>query len=300
MKQTLNFSILILLLGFQNVFGQNYLNYYQAINNAEIASLDKDFQKSDSIYQIAFELVEKPFKEDYLLASLNSEKLKDNQSTYEYLKKGVSNGLTLKRIKKQLSDFMKSKEYRRLKKDYNSLREEHIKTLNLPLRKEISEMIKKDQRARVTIFSGSEQMHKIDSFNYKRLLEVIKQNNNKWPGFSTIGEITPEGKYNVTDNIALLLLHFSKEQIEDLKPFMIQAVFDGEMYPYHFARAVDYKDIMTIGCQTYGTYNYNDKVEMTEICDCEKANGLRKKIGFESIADFYRKSDLSYKCREKK
>ena len=300
MERNLVFFIVVLILGIQNASGQNYLNYYETINKAEIAHLDGSFKKSDSLYQIAFKLVEKPFKEDYLLASINSEKLQDFQKMYEYLKKGISSGLTSKRIKKQLSDFKKTKEWKELRKEYNTLHEKHLKTLDLSLRKEISEMVKKDQRVRIPILYSWKQMRKTDSDNYKRLWEIIKQNNNKWPGFSTIGEITPKGKYDVDDNIAVMLLHFSPEQIENLKPFMIQAVLDGEMYPYHLARVIDYKYLMVKGCQFYGTYIYNPKIKSTEICDCKKAEIERKKIGFEPIKDYYRKINGDYECIRKK
>lgn len=292
MKKTLIFLIIILLFVIQKTSAQNYLNYYETINKAEIANLDRNFKKSDSLYQVAFSLVEKPFKEDYLLASVNSEKLKNNQKTFEYLKKGISNRLTLKRIKKQLSDFKRTEEWKKLKREYNSLRENHLKTLNLSLRKEILGMIKKDQKARAPIFGSRKQMKKVDNYNYKRLLEIIKENNNLWPGFSIIGETLPKGKYNVTGNIALIILHFNKEQIEKLKPYMLQAVLKGEMYPYHFARAIDYKN----RCQIYGTYI--DGGYMVEICDCEKANKERKEIGFETIKDYYRKRNSKYKCAD--
>lgn len=286
------FSITISLFGIQKTSAQNYLNYYETINKAEIANLDRGFKKSDSLYQTAFGLVEKPFKEDYLLASVNSEKLKNNQKTFEYLKKGINNGLTLKRIKKQLSDFKRTKEWKKLKREYNSLRENHLKTLNLPLREEISEMVRNDQKARTPIFGSWKQMKKTDSYNYNRLLDIIKENNNLWPGFSIIGETLPKGKYNVTGNIALMILHFNKEQIEKLKPYMLQAVLKGEMYPYHFARAIDYKN----RCQIYGTYI--DGGYIVEICDCEKANKERKEIGFETIKDYYRKRNSKYKCAD--
>ncbi|MCB4800324.1 hypothetical protein [Neotamlana laminarinivorans] len=298
MNKILAFSITILLFGIQKISSQDYLNYYETINKAEIANLDKEFKKSDSIYQIAFKLVEKPFKEDYLLASINSEKLNDNQKTFDYLKKGISTGLTIKRIKSQLTEFKKSKNWKILKIEYNSLRENHLKTLNLPLREEIVEMIRKDQKVRAPIIGNGKQLKKIDTYNYNRLLEIIKENNNKWPGFSIIGEITPKGKYDVTKNITLMPLHFKKEQIEKLRPYMLEAVLNGEMYPYHFARLIDYKSISN--CQFYGTYKYNKKYDLGKICDCDKANQERKKIGFESIQDFYRKSESEYKCKTKK
>ena len=304
MNKILAFSITILIFGIQEISAQNYLNYYETINKAEIENLDLNFKASDSIYQIAFKFVEKPFKEDFLFASINSEKLKDYQKTFDYLKKGINNGLTLKRIKKQLTEFKKSKEWKELKNEYNSLRENHLKTLNLPLREEILEMVRKDQKARVPIFGSWKQMKKTDTYNYNRLLEIIKENNNKWPGFSIIGEITPKGKYDVTKNITLMPLHFKKEQIKKLRPYMLESVLNGEMYPYQFARIIDYtvsrktisqekknnETIIGESCFLYGTYTN------ITICDCEKAEIERKKIGFEPLEDYYRKLKGTYKC----
>ncbi len=290
MKKILAFSIAFLLLGIQKISAQNFLDYYEMINKAEIANLDNKLKKSDSLYQVAFGLVEKPFKEDFLLASINSEKLNNNKKTLEYLKKGINNGLTLKRIKKSLTEFKKTKEWKEVKTEYNSLRKNYLKTLDLPLREEIKNMLTKDQTSRHPIFGSAKKSKKIDNNNYKRLLEIIDKNGGKWSGFSIIGETLPKGKYDVTGNIALMILHFDKEQIEKLKPYMLQAVIDGEMYPYHFARAIDYKNISN--CQPFGTYLSGGFI--SPICDCEKANLKRKKIGFESIEDYYRKRNSNY------
>lgn len=194
MNKIIAFSITILLFGIQKTSAQNYLNYYETINKAEIENLDLNFKTSDSIYQIAFHLVKKPFKEDFLLASMNSEKLKDYQKTYEYLKNGIKNGLTLKRIKKQLTGFKKTKYWKKLKKEYDLLRKNHLQTLNLPLRAEVKKMVAKDKASRHPIFGSNKKSKKVDNYNFKRLLEIINENGGKWIGFSTIGEILPKGK----------------------------------------------------------------------------------------------------------
>ena len=307
MNKILTFSITILLFGIQKISAQNYLNYYETINKAEIAHLDKEYKVSDSIYQIAFELVEKPFKEDYLLASINSEKLNNNQKTYEFLKKGISRGLDIKRIKKQLAEFKNSNQWKILKKEYNSLQEKHLASLNLSLRNEISEMVRKDQKARKPIFGSWRQMKKTDSYNYNRLLKIIKENGNKWPGFSTIGEITHKGKYDfdLLGNIAIMPLHFKKEEIEYIEPYMLEAVLEGNMYPYQYARIIDYRlknKVVNViekngvtkknRCFFYGTFTKE------LICDCKKTEEERKKIGLEPLNDFYRKKKSDFKCKK--
>jgi len=306
MKKNVTLTITILLFGIQIIIAQNYLSYYETINKAEIANLDKDLLKSDSLYQIAFKLVEKPFKEDYLLASINSEKLNNNPKTYEYLKSGISVGLTKKRIKKQLSKFKKSNEWKSLKKEYESIRERYLKTLNLTLRKELIKMVDKDQIVRHPIFGSWKKMKKTDNYNHNRLLEIIKENNGKWPGRFTIGDGNENGKYAFGE-ITIMLHHFSKEQVLNLKPILVDAILTGELSPYNAVYPLDYTNSKTIGqrgkyfdsCDYLGAYlssNGNKAV----ICNCEKAKEERKKIGLESLDDYFRKRNSTYECYEQK
>lgn len=306
MKKNVTLTITILLFGIQIIIAQNYLSYFETINKAEIANLDKDLLKSDSLYQIAFKLVEKPFKEDYLLASINSEKLNNNPKTYEYLKSGISVGLTKKRIKKQLSKFKKSNEWKSLKKEYESIRERYLKTLNLTLRKELIKMVDKDQAVRHPIFGSWKKMKKADNYNHNRLLEIIKENNGKWPGRFTIGDGNENGKYAFGE-VTIMLHHFSKEQVLNLKPILVDAILTGELSPYNAVYPLDYTNSKTIGqrgkyfdsCDYLGAYlssNGNKAV----ICDCEKAKEERKKIGLESLDDYFRKRNSTYECYEQK
>jgi len=278
-----------------NVLSQDYLNYYKLINRAEIETLNKEFKQADIFFKQAFKSVPKPFKEDYFLAALSIDNLKKDSLVYDYLIEGIKQGLTFKRISRQnFYHFKKSKLYKVLKKNYKKYHQNYLDSIDQDLMMEISKMIKNDQKARKPIFGSSKKMKKVDSYNFKRLLEIIKEND-KWPGFSVIGENTPKGKYDVTGNITLMLLHFKKKQIEELKPFMLKAVLEGEMYPYHYARVIDY----TIGlpkksCQIFGTYL--DGGILIKICDCNKAEEKRKKIGFESLEDYYRKRNSKFKC----
>lgn len=308
MNKIIAFSITIILFGIHKIPAQNYLNYYETINKAEIANLDKDFRKSDSLYQIAFGLVDKPFKDDYLLASINSEELNDNQKSYEYLKSGISYGLTIKRIKKELSKFKKSDQWKLLKKEYESIRSEYLNSLNLTLREELLEMVKKDQAVRHPIFGSAKKMKKTDNENYERLLEIIEQNNGEWPNRFTIGDGNENGKYAFGE-ITIMLHHFSKEQVNGLKPILITAILKGGLSPYNVAYPLDYKNSKNIGerkrgnttffysCNILGSYRKSSNKEIV-ICDCEKAEKERKEMGLEPLDDYFRKINSSYNCYE--
>lgn len=300
------FSIIILLLAIQKISAQNYLSYYQTINKAEIANLDKKFKKSDSIYQVAFKLVDRPFKDDFLLASINSEKLNNDQKTYEYLTKGILVGLTEKRIKKELSEFKKSNEWESLKEEYDSIREKYLKLLNLTLRNELLKMVNKDQSVRHPIFGSWKKKKKTDKFNYNKLLEIINENNGKWPDRYTIGDGNENGKYSFGE-ITIMLHHFSKEEVLNLKPYLVNAILTGGLSPYNAVYPLDYTNSKTIGrrgiyidqCYYLGAYlSSNDNIAV--ICDCEKAEEERKKIGLEPLEDYFRKRNSAYECYEQK
>lgn len=300
----------IFLLGTKAVIGQNYLNYYCSINKAEIAHLDKEFLQADSIYQSAFAMVEKPFKDDYLLAAINSEKLNDSKTTYEYLKNGVSVGLSIKRVKKQLSEFKQSDLWDRLKEEYESIHEKYLESLNLELREELLEMVDKDQAARHPIFGSAKKMKRIDTRNHLRLLEIIKKNKGKWPGRFTIGDGNTGGKYAYGE-VTIMLHHFSKEQVNELKPILVDAIVSGDLLPYNVAYPLDYKNIKTIGerrrgktilydmCLPIGSY-VRTGGKTVVICDCEKAEEERKIMGLEPLDDYYRKRNVNYECHKEK
>ena len=306
MKYTL---IVILFFNFLNINAQNYLDYYKLINQAEILTIKHQFSKSDSIYKEAFKVVERPFKEDLFLYALNSEKMMNYELTNEYLIKAIGMGLCLRQMKNKLSSFKSTKYWKEIKRNYKNLNEQFPNTINPKFSDEIAEMIRIDQRVRHPIFGRNKRMYLVDEQNFTKLLQLIKENNGKWIGFSTIGEITPKGKYDVTNNIVLLLLHFNNEQLEHLKPILQEAVNKGEMYPYHFARVFDYNSIRNslmpknidnlensnlkqrnIICQIYGTY-FDIK-----ICDCDIAEEKRREIGFEPIKDFFMKLNKNYEC----
>ncbi|MCR1025764.1 hypothetical protein NQT66_13155 [Cellulophaga baltica] len=288
-------------------FSQPYLEYYSLINHSEIANLDGNHLQSDSLYNRAFKLVKRPFKEDYLLAAINADKLNNLEKVYNYLIEGIKNGLTIKRIKKtSFENFKKSKQCKLIRQRYETLHKQYLSTLNLKLRDEIIQMVKSDQKARRSILGSWKQMKKTDEYNYNRLLKIIEENNDEWPGFSLIGELIQNDKYSVEGNIAIVPLHFKKEWVRVLQPYMIDAVLHGEMYPYQYARIIDYKFYDSAAktvidengkrqlalCNFYGTYTN------VPICDCEVAEKEREKIGFEPLDDYYRKVKATYNCNK--
>ncbi len=81
------------------------------------------------------------------------------------------------------------------------------------------------------------------------------------------------------------------------------------MSPYNVAYPLDYKRLKCIGqhrrgntillemCNIIGSYT-GFKGKPVVICDCEKANEERKKMGLEPLDDYFRKINAEYECYE--
>lgn len=299
--------ILIFILYLEIIFGQNiirldttssYWEYYKLIQIAEKESINSQFRNADSIYNIAFKGVKRPFKQDYFNA-FNNAKNFNGDIALNHLLKGISIGITRKQLKNSssynsLSNTDKNKCLKKLK---------HIEiTKNDSLYKIIKKMTRNDQKARVfwtDWLSWNKQvkiMEKIDRSNAKKLLEICK--NFGWPGFTSIGENT-FNKYGAED-ASLLILHFNKEEYQKLLPYMIEAVENGEMYPYNLARVTDYlfmgnvtdsSDYKILEIQQiYGTmYSQN---EIMPYGKTEEVDLRRNLIGLEPISLYAKKRKL--------
>jgi hypothetical protein len=295
-KMRLFYSIIVLFIYFSNnnlnaQQKDNWSLYYDLINQAEILHFRKAFVKADSVYSIAFETVEKPFKEDYYLAAKNLVLENNHQRAAKYLKLAISKGLSINRIKSDVDFryFRSTALMQNLIHEINQPNQIPRIGSNQELDSKISYMVKRDQQIRGWrgLLRSSKKMNKVDRDHFKQLYEICIESG--WPGISKIGEDTPKGKYDVTDNITLLLLHFSRKEVSLLEPFMREAVRNGEMYPYHYARTIDYKRIALNGKQWFGTY-FNTKGSLIEIEDPLNVDERRKEIGMEPVSEYLLKN----------
>jgi hypothetical protein len=296
--------------------GQDYYPYYQLINQAELANIDKNYQKSDSLFVQAFKMVNRPFMADYYSATKNAILLKNYDKAFEYLNNAIDKGLTLQQLKNEpnFKILFKDKRFELLKKNYPKKRTMYLSKLNISLRDEVREMVRKDQKARAFLHSGN-KMVKTDRQRFEQLKAIIKQYG--WPGYSLIGEDGMAkkfgGKYYINYDIEYLLRHFNEKEIDYLLPYLKEAIQKGEIYPHDVAGAIDYNGIKT---QHYGTskaklkkikrfylpkeaqsnkmYLFDDSgnpkyLILPAIESIEIVNQNRLELGLEPIQDYFKK-----------
>lgn len=266
-------------------------NYFELINYAELSYLDDRFADSDSSFKRAFALVSRPFSEDYFLACENALMMKRNKTAADYLVKAIKNGLTLDRIKamKAFALFRESSEWKAIDVKYNIYRSEYLNAIDVTIQRQINKMIKKDQQIRGIKgwFYSKNKVDEVDKENFAQLKTIIA--NHGWPGFRLIGESNPKGRYDVTGNITLMLLHFNNSQIQYLKPFLFKAIVEMDIYPHQVARVLDYTYIKETGrmSQLYGTYTMKDK--LLPIDNIVELELRRKRLGLEPLNDYLKK-----------
>ncbi len=290
---------------------QNYLNYYSEISKAEVENYNSKYKKADSIYSNAFKLVKRPFKIDFLFAALNAVNINDTSKVFEYLLKGFDVGLELRLIKEkeELNYFLKnSKLYTILKKEKRIRNKGYKKSLDKEISKMINKLKRIDHRYRPDLWFSIlgekycwRKIKECDSKVYSELQMIF--NKYGYPGFSKIGE-NMTGKYDFND-ISLFLRHMSLERIDSISPVLIKAIKDGELYPYQYASAIDYKvcyrgsnklnirnNSVYIEQQIYGTLFSNGIC--TVVNNFNIADSLRKIIGLDSIRNFVKVRNKIY------
>ena len=107
-----------LLLG-QPIFSQEYKQYAQLINKAEISAIHDSFSTSLNYYQQAFSLYKNGFCKDYYNAAVCAEKLNNQTIASEYLNKVYQTGYSFDSIqnKEVFKDLIKSKEFKKIFND---------------------------------------------------------------------------------------------------------------------------------------------------------------------------------------
>lgn len=289
----------------------NFFEYYSLINQAEIANVKNHFIKSDSLYSIAFELVNnRGYAQDYFMAAKNAIQ---NKSDYlKYIEQGFANGLLYKIIKKDtIYNHLKHKRnIKNIKRKYKQIRSEYLLTLNSTLRGEVARMVKKDQKYRKGIYeimSWKKQkalLHRVDSQNYDKILQICKKYG--FPGRNLIGD---DGNEISFVDVPLLLRHMDSIQLMSLKPYILASIKKGYFHPGHYAFAYDYVTMfrttvddlddegnhILIIQQKLGivTRFENGEHFIFPVESIKKANKLRTEIGLESLEDYA----LKIKCK---
>lgn len=289
-----NSTILLICLSLSSFSGnvsgdEDYLEYHRKITEAENLIAEERYDEALSIYDNVISSYDFVFLRDFKVATQLAWYLEDREQTFRYLRDAIKSGWTLKSIKRNdfLKPLRKEPEWGRTIKDYNQLRADYVARLNQPLREYVREMSQQDQKKvlgslfrigdkaqtkyaeRKFVPHSIQQMHKL----------IAMLNSDGYPGEKLIGNsfwmstilshhnsISPEHCKNDT-----LYRH--------IRPQLHQAIIRGEMSPYEYALADDWRRVVEFGRDTPGYGFLSQPTQAT----LERTNLLRQHIGLRTV-----------------
>ncbi|MBW7675219.1 hypothetical protein [Chryseobacterium chendengshani] len=185
---------------------------------------------------------DKPLSVDlYFSLKFYSQNCKEN----EYIsiaKKLFLNGINERIVLKILKNSCLNKN--NIRKSLSDLK---FKSKNDSINVVLNKIFLNDKKSQ-SILVGNKKRERINNKNYDELFTLIKKLG-KWPGVSITGRDMNIYHVDISYDFSQSLLHFSNNQIEKLLPYLLEAVKNGDISPYHFARIYDYYYIKKIALE---------------------------------------------------
>lgn len=262
----------------------NYItDYYQTIYQAELAYELKQYDKAFELYQSAFNTcapINTPTYNEIkkyveICVILGHDKL-----ALDFIKLDLKNGdeLKWKLEDPAYSKILTSEGGKKLVANYDNIRAEYLKGINLELRKEVQEMNRLDQLYR----NGQNQWNKqdsIDKINTSRIKEIFEQFG--YPNNQVIGSYSVDRIH--TDIITMLLHTPDSIRMSYFVPKLKEFVKAGTCSPKTLGQVIDQFYLYNGEPQIHGTYGSQDSKYANMIVDRGQVNKNRASIGLPSL-----------------
>lgn len=305
MKNTFCILLLAIIFSCSKTNEYNSEKYFEHINNAELAICDEDFGNAIKEYEVAFDLIEKPFGKDVFNSALSSQLISDFKKRDNYLQQIINNSNKL--------DFVKSVFVTKYmtEQEWNNLVSKREINYDQALRTEFNEILARDQLFRPMYETHDDTINSNRKINLKRILELADSN-----GFPSQVELG-YGNYLRNQPHDIVLHHTAQRRsydktVVDLEPILKIAVMNGRFDPEQAIFYLNYQNDQEKGYfEVYSTSQYrhpllpdslNNKVWLPKLNDeqLSKANEKRKEWYANSISDiktkanFLNKSELPF------
>ena len=239
-----------------SVFAQNYIPYYNKINEADYRLLStKEYAKAEALYIEAFSLA-KPFERDYFQVARCYAALGDSINMIKYLKLASVNPsfnpIIYMRVKRDSILFAKYKDqesFQHFLKETTELKEKHKTALqNDPeFRKKkdtihyflnLYQINHKDLQANVKklTINQRDSVEKIvdvlDIQMRKKFFKYVEANG--FPDF-----VVPGSSITGGDFVSLFLTKMTDKELEKYNPMMLEELKKGNLTPFDYAFIMD-------------------------------------------------------------
>ena len=297
MKNTFYILLLVTILSCSKTKEYNSAEYFEHINNAELAICDENFEKAISDYEVAFNEIEKPFGKDVFNSALLSQLINDFEKRDNYLQQIINNSNELEFVKSVfVSKYMTESEWNKL------VSKRKIK-YDQTLRTEFNEIHARDQLFRPMYETHDDTINSIRQKNLKRILEFTNSD-----GFPSQVELGYDN-YLRKQPHDIVLHHTAQRRsydktVIDLEPILKSAVKSGRFDPEQAIFYLNFQNDIEQGpFEVYSCWQYkhpllpdslNNKVWFPKF-DKEQISRINKKRNewyADSISDMITKNEF--------
>lgn len=265
-----NLSLILLIFVFHFTYSQNYIEYYNLLNQADSLKYFKKYDEALNMYEIAFEKVDFVHSDKLINAGVIAIQLKKFDVAENYFKTALEqSGNTF---------FLKQKEFKRNKKKFKNLiakipehENDFTTKANKFYQKSIDSLYSIDQKIR----NNNELTQEKDNLIFNELLKLINEN-----GFPS-EELVGFNSYNQ----AKIILHHNLRLVKNQKlldEYFTKYVLTGKYRPEDYAWAVEQNRVWFNNEKPL----YYFQVSLTNtLSEAEKIeiNKRRKQIGLKPI-----------------
>ncbi|AYQ34382.1 hypothetical protein [Runella sp. SP2] len=200
MKKQFWTQILFVCIRVYSCFGQNSLEYYSKINEAELAILDSNYSKSCSYYRDAFKINNSSFAKDYYNAAIVAAYVKDTNLIIHCFSQLARKGVCLSYLKKQHSWSLFKENYDLSyfeKIQFQKFREDYLKSTNFYLKRKLDNIYETNQDILLKNYPDSHQRHINNINELDSLIRVFGFPSEELIGVGDSLEVSPMYLYSI-------------------------------------------------------------------------------------------------------
>ncbi len=289
-KYLLIISIAFLTFNIEVPAQSNYMDYHKEVIKCEQLIVEGKFKDAIVNFDSLFDRFDFVFLRECQLATGLSVFEQDSKSAFRFLALGIKQGWSLKDINKNknLRPLKNDPQWHKIVSEYDSIHKIYLSKLNSPLREEIREIYKNDQKIALRVFLRIGEKNRVKYAMKKftphsektllRLAEILIEHgypgekligNNWWVSVSLVHHNSIYTEYTKKDTLYL-----------NIRPELVKSIEKGELHPYKFALIEDWRHSVLYEHQLL-SYGYLE--EIPDEYTLQKNNENRKKMGIRSI-----------------
>lgn len=302
MKHTFFLLLIAIILSCSKTKEYNSEEYFEHVNNAELAICDKNFEKAISEYEVAFDAIEKPFGKDVFNLALSSQLMNNYETRDNCLQQIINNSNEFDFVKSVfVSKYMTEQEWKKL------LSKKELR-YDQKLRTEFNEIHTRDQLFRPMYETHDDTINSNRKINLKRILELTDSN-----GFPSQVELG-YSNYLRSQPHDIVLHHTAQRRsydktVFDLEPILKSAVKNGRFDPELAILYLDFQNDDDKGkFEVYSSWQYkhpllpdslNNKIWFPKLDEKQRknANELRAQWFANTLSNISIKTDFLNKSK---